>query len=82
MDWICGNFDEKNIPQKFCKKIDCGLFLRHGIMSLFNAQQSFVELEVILGGVKYAGNQEVQQKTLYNFVPFWNTCKKMCQTID
>ena len=82
LDRFCGNFCEKNIPPKFCKKIDCGLCLRHGIMSLFNAQQSFVELEVIFWGVKNSGNQQVHQKTLSNFVPFGNTCKKMCQTID
>ena len=36
----------------------------HGIMFFFNAQQSFVELEVIFGGVTNSGNQEVKQKTL------------------
>ena len=66
MDLICGNICEKNISPKFCKKIDCGLYLRHGIMSLFNAQQSFVELEVIFWGVKNSGNQEVKQKTFGN----------------
>ena len=63
MDLVCGNFCEKNIPPNFCKKIDCVLCLRHGIMSLFNAQQSFVDLEVIFWWVKIAGNQEVQQNT-------------------
>ena len=55
------SFYEKNILSKFNKKIDCGLCLRHGIMTLFNAQQSFVELEVIFRGVKNSGNQEVKQ---------------------
>ena len=78
---VCGNFCEKNILQNFCKKIDCWLCLRHGTMSLFNAQQSFVELAVIFWGVKNSGNQEVQQKTLYHFVPFGNTCKQLIDFI-
>ena len=82
LDRFGGNFCEKNIPPKFCKKIDCGLWLRHGIMSLFNTQQSFEELEVIFRGVKNSGNQEVQQKTLWNFVPFGNTCKKMQKNVS
>ena len=57
-------FVKKIFRQNFVKKIDCGLCLRHGIMSLFNAQQLFVEIEVIFRGVKNSGNQEVQQKTL------------------
>ena len=63
MDLICGNLGEKNIPKIFCNKLDCGLCLIHGIMSLLNAQQSFVELGVIQLWVKHADNQEVQQKT-------------------
>ena len=57
-------FVKKIFRQNFAKKIVCGLCLRHGIRSLFNAQLSFVELEVILWGVKNVGSQEVQQKTL------------------
>ena len=85
--WLCDGpdlwqFCEKNIPPQFCKKLDFGFCLRHGIMSLFNTQQSFVELELIFMGVKNSGNQEVEQKTLLNFVPFGNTCKKMQKNVS
>ena len=72
-----GNFCEKNIPQFFCKKIDCGLWLRHGIMSLFNAQPSFVELEVIFRGVKNSGNQKFNKRHYEILSHLMN-----CQTID
>ena len=77
LDRFGGNFCEKNIPQFFCKKIDCGLWLRHGIMSLFNAQQSFVELEVIFRGVKNSGNQKFNKRHYEILSHLMN-----CQTID
>ena len=54
---------EKFITAKFCQKINCGLFSRHGIILLFNAQQSFVECGAIYLWVINADNQEVKQKT-------------------
>ena len=71
------------IYASFVKKYSSKLLQKNILWVLFKAWYYVpFEHDVIFGEVENADNQEVQQKTLQNFVPFGNTCKKMCQTID